>query len=266
MKFVTLYILFILSAFTGFAQDRYFARTYTANVLAKGGKDLELWHTSRFGHANEFFHAMDQRMELEIGLGGRLQTAFYFNRFQKSFTDSTGEMIHKTESGFSNEWKWQVNKPTITGFNIALYAELGIKGDEIELETKFIADKTFGNDLLAFNLVYEQEHEFERINGKSKLKLAATPVEINFAYMHYIKPQLGLGVELVNSNNISSGVRNNSLLFAGPSINYRGDSWFVIANYLPQLVNLKKTAAYPLSIDLVDHERAEVRVLVGVSL
>jgi hypothetical protein len=65
------------------AQDRYFGRTYTSNVLPKGSFDIELWHTSRFGHEGEYFHAMDQRMEYEVGLGGNLQTAFYFNHFQK---------------------------------------------------------------------------------------------------------------------------------------------------------------------------------------
>ena len=266
MKTLTLLIFLLAFVMLTNGQDRYFARTYTANVLAKGGIDLELWHTSRFGHSKQFFHAMDQRMELEVGLGSRLQTALYFNRFQKTFSDSTGEMVNKTEAGFSNEWKWQLNKPTIKGINVALYAELGIKGDELELETKFIADKAFGNNLVAFNLVYEQEHEFERENGKTALVLAATPVEFDLAYMHYIKPQFGLGVEVVNKNDIIKGVRNNSLLFAGPSINYRGNSWFVIANYLPQLVNLKRTASYPLSTDLFDHEKAEVRILFGISL
>ena len=65
-------LLFILSVSIGFltnAQDRFFARTYTSNVLPKGDIDLEFWHTSRIGHAGQFFHAQDQRMGLEIGLG-----------------------------------------------------------------------------------------------------------------------------------------------------------------------------------------------------
>jgi hypothetical protein len=142
MKFI-LSISFLLFVCASQSQDRYFARTYTANVLGKGAVDLELWQTSRFGHDNQFFHAMDQRMELEVGLGKDLQTAFYFNHFQVSSGDSAGNIIHETETGFSNEWKWQINKPT-QKINVALYGELGVKGDEFEFESKLIFDRTFG--------------------------------------------------------------------------------------------------------------------------
>lgn len=266
MRKCILFVVFLSFVFVSKAQDRYFARTYTANVLSKGGVDLELWHTSRFGHQNQFFHAMDQRMELEVGLGKNLQTAFYFNHFQKSYSDSLNVILHKTEIGFSNEWKWQINKPSTKKINIALYGELGVKGDEIELESKLILDKTFGKNLVAFNLVYELEHEFERQNGKTKLALAKTPLEFDLGFIHFFKPELGIGMEVVNHNDIEKGRRNNSLLYSGPTINYRGDSWFVIANYLPQLVNLRKTTASPFNKDLNDHERAEVRILLGFSL
>jgi hypothetical protein len=86
-------------------QDRYFGRTYTTNILPNGNFDIELWHTSRFGHEGQYFHAVDQRMEYEAGLGSNVQTAFYFNRFQKSESDSTGDINQSSEIGFSNEWK-----------------------------------------------------------------------------------------------------------------------------------------------------------------
>ena len=68
------------------AQDRFFARTYTSNVLPKGAIDMEFSHTSRFGHQNQFYHAQDQRLEAEFGLGKNWQTAFYFNRFQERYS------------------------------------------------------------------------------------------------------------------------------------------------------------------------------------
>ena len=259
----TILVFFGLQAFT---QDRYFAQTYTSNVLSKGGVDIELWHTSRFGHSSGFYHAMDQRMEFEVGLGKKWQTAFYFNHFQKSYNDSSDTIVHKSEMGFSNEWKWRLNKPSTKNINIALYGELGIKGDEIEFESKLILDKTFGKNLVAFNVVYELENEFERKNGKPKLSLVETPLEFDLAFMHFIKPELGLGLEVVNHNDIVKGNRNNSLLYAGPTLNYRGNSWFVIANYLPQLINLHKTSASPFNKNLIDHEGTEVRILVGFSL
>ncbi len=80
----------VLAVGSCYSQDRYFARTYNTTVLPKGNIDLEFWHTSRLGHENEFFHAQDQRMELEFGLGRKFQTAFYFNRYQKTAIDSLG--------------------------------------------------------------------------------------------------------------------------------------------------------------------------------
>jgi hypothetical protein len=265
MRKYYLSIILLIFNFIGGAQDRFFGRTYTSDILQKGAVDLELWHTSRFGHSNEFFHAMDQRMELEVGLGKRVQTAFYFNHFQKSFSDSSGDIIHRTELGFSNEWKWQVNNP-LSKTHMALYGELGIKGDEIELETKLIMDRSFGKSLLAFNIVYEQEYEFEREGKKSELELEKTPFEFDLAFMHYYKPDVGIGIEAVSKNELMKGKLNNSLLYLGPSINYRADSWFLVLNYLPQLANLHKTAAYPHNKDLVDHERAEMRLVLGFSL
>ena len=61
----------------------------------------------------------------------------------------------------------------------------------------------------------------------------------------------------------ASGDWEKSLL-SGPMINYRGNRWFVIFDYLPQLINLHKTAA-PKSKVLDEHERAEARIVLGFS-
>src|SRR4029078_6990108 len=124
------------------AQDRFFARTYTTNILPKGAIDLEFWHTSRFGHQVQFFHAQDQRMELEFGLGKNLQTAFYFNRYQQRLSISANGTTTSNEIGFSNEWKLKLSDPSANKIGSALYFEAGVKGgDEVELETKIILDK-----------------------------------------------------------------------------------------------------------------------------
>src|SRR5262245_47747195 len=124
-KFSTaVFLLFIINAS---AQDRNFARTYNSNVLPKGSIDLEFWHTSRLGHRDQFFHAQDQRMEVEMGLGRNVQTAFYFNRYQQRFSTSADGTISTNEIGFSNEWKWKVSRP-FAKTGVALYGEWGVKG------------------------------------------------------------------------------------------------------------------------------------------
>lgn len=248
------------------AQDRYFGRTYTSNVLPKGGIDLELWHTSRFGHQNQFFHAQDQRAELEIGVGKNWQTAFYFNRWQERYSETSNGTTTSNEIGFSNEWKWKASGPA-RKLGVALYGEWGIKGgNELELEGKLILDRSFGKNLLAFNAAVEYEKEFEWENGKLVTDEWESPVEFNLAYMYNIKTSLGVGFELRNLNFVSKEGWENSVLFGGPTVNYRGDGWFVIANYQPQWVNLRKTNEFPNNKVLDELERAEARILVGISL
>ncbi|MEP6927888.1 MAG: hypothetical protein ABI834_09645 [Ginsengibacter sp.] len=267
MKKIMLFAFCSIS-FHAFSQDRFFARTYTSNVLPKGAIDLEFWHTSRFGHKNQFFHAQDQRMEIEFGLGKNLQTSFYFNRFQTRFSEGNNGTATSNEIGFSNEWKLKLSDPTANKIGLALYAEATIKGgDEVELETKIILDKYIGKSLFAFNGVAEFEKEFEWENGRVKNNGWITPVELDLAYLYNINPAFGVGIEVVNTNDIAPNEGwKNSIFYAGPTLSYRGNRWFAIVNYLPQLYNIHKTTYSPGSKVLDNHERAEARIIFGISL
>ena len=264
---ITATILFILSI-SSYGQDRYFARTYTSNILPKGVIDLELWHTSRFGHKGQFFHAQDQRMELEFGLGKNVQTSVYFNRYQTRFSDSTDGTTVSNETGFSNEWKWKLSDPTINRLGFALYFEWGLKGgDELELETKLIFDKFIGKSLFAFNGVFEYEKEFAWIKNKVDARGWAVPVEFNLAYEYLARPTLGIGFEIRDHNDITKDNGwEHAVFFGGPTLNFRQGKWFAIVNYLPQWGNVRKTTVAPFSKVLDQHERAEARFIVGISL
>src|SRR5437868_6694508 len=162
-------IFMIISFLRPMAQDRYFGQTYTTNVLPKGNIDFELWHTSRIGHSDQYFHGMEQRMEFEFGLGKNSQTAFYFNRYQTAYSNAMDEIVQNNEIGFSND------------------------------------------------------------------------------------------------NEVIKGSWKNSVLYGGPTINYRSNRWFAIGNYLPQWVNLKKTQEFPNKKLLNELERMEARIIFGIS-
>ena len=269
MKKIIISLLLILSVAANLnAQDRFFAYTYNSNVLPKGRIDLEMWHTSRFGHKGQFYHAQDQRMEFEMGLGKNVQTAFYFNRFQKRFSEGTDGTTVSNEIGFSNEWKWKLSDPATNKLGLALYGEWGIKGgDEVELESKIILDKYIGKSLFAFNAIVEYEKEFEWEDGRIKSDESESPIEFDLAYLYNLKPGWGIGFEIRNRNDIAKGKGwENSVLYAGPTINYRTSNWFVIVNYQPQLTNFHKTVYAPFSKVLDEHERTEARILLGITI
>ena len=84
--------------------------------------------------------------------------------------------------------------------------------------------------------------------------------------MYNVTTSLGLGFELRNHNEIKDGEWEHSVLFGGPTINFRGNRWFVVANYLPQWVNLHKTVQAPGNKVLDAHEKLEGRIIIGISL
>ncbi len=137
----------------------------------------------------------------------------------------------------------------------------------LELETKLIFDKYIGKSLIAFNATHEYEKEFEWENGRIKSDEWEMPVELNLAYMYNLNKSAGLGFEIRNHNEISKSEGwEHSVLFGGPTFIYRTGKWFVIANYLPQWVNLHKTSIAPFNKVLDEHERTEARILLGISL
>ncbi|MBD0332177.1 MAG: hypothetical protein ICV66_05940 [Chitinophagaceae bacterium] len=266
MKRAVYFLLSILFITSIHAQDRYFGYTYTSNVLPKGAIDLEFWHTSRIGRENQFFHAQDQRMEVEFGLGKNWQTAFYFNRYHTRFSSTINGTQTSSEIGFSNEWKVKLSDPNQDFVGLALYGEWGIKGgDELEFEGKAIIDKSFGKNLFAMNIVGEHEKEFEWKDGESEAE-NKTKIEVDLGYMYHINTDFGLGFEIKNNNEVEKGKWEHSALFTGPVLNYRTERWFVIATVLPQVRNLRRTNEAPGKLVLDEHERLETRILIGISL
>ena len=204
-------------------------------------------------------------MEAEFGLGKNWQTAFYFNRFQNRFSKEANGTETSSEIGFSNEWKVKLADPNQNKLGFSLYGEWGLKGgDELELETKAILDKSFGKNLIALNIVGEHEKEFDW-KDSSTVSEKESAIELDLGYMYNVSTNFGLGLEVRNHNEIKDGEWEHSALFGGPTINYRGDRWFVIGNFLAQLRNLHKTGAAPYNKVLDEHEKIEARILIGIS-
>lgn len=257
------------------AQDRQFVRTYQSTNLAQGVRDFEVWSTLRMGKES-YFRRLDERLEFEIGLTDRLQTAFYLNMSHQSFAnkgDSTGTIFSESEFSVSSEWKYKLSDPAADIIGSGLYGEATISGTGLELEAKIILDKKINNHLIAFNIVgeweWEQQVKTKTVNGKvdqkNEMELEATPVEFDLAYMYNIKPNFGIGFEAKNQYEITTakGLEHAALLL-GPTLywNSKDNRHTIIFNFLPEITNLHKTAEQPNNLDLDEYEKYDFRLLI----
>jgi hypothetical protein len=67
------------------ATERHFSYAYETGVLSPGHAEIEPWTTHRYGRT-DYYSRLDQRLEFEVGVVKRLQTALYWN-FQATTQD-----------------------------------------------------------------------------------------------------------------------------------------------------------------------------------
>ncbi|MBI2967786.1 MAG: hypothetical protein HYY40_08230 [Bacteroidetes bacterium] len=267
-KMICISIAILAAGNSGNSQDRHFGRLYDTPTLPKGGFDIEIWNTYRAGREN-LYNRLDQRAEFEVGLTDKLQTAIYLNGSHRTTAvvkpsvageDSVVSLTKSSSFSFSNEWKYNIADPSLNPFGFALYGEYTLAAHEIELEGKLLFDKRTEKNIFAANIVGEYEMEFEAEAGEVEMA-KETVFENGLGYMFMVKPSLGFGIELRNHNEIVKGEWEHATLFAGPTLFFSNDKFFLILNLLPQLDDL--TAR---SINLDEHEKFEVRLFVGFGL
>jgi len=269
-RFIVAVVALLLTGFVreSFAQDRHFSWTYESTTLPKGAIDVEPWVTFKTGREN-FYNKLESRLEFETGLTDKLQTSVYLNAEHKAqaVLDEDGNVIGIGESSgisFSNEWKLNILDPSVSPIGFGLYGELGLSAEEVELEFKLLFDKKTPKSVWSYNLVteleFENEYEVEE-SGKAEIELEnEIIIENDFAYMHMVKPNFGLGLEVRNHNVFVEGEFEHSALFAGPTMFWSKNKVFAIVNAMPQLTSLKGSGR-----DLDEYEKMAFRVILGFS-
>jgi hypothetical protein len=259
-------VLLITWPVTLLSQDRIFTYTYQSLVLNKGQREIEVWNTVHWGR-QDYYRAIRQRIEFEIGLSSKWQTAFYLNAGTEKAAIRTGENLSgfagNTEISFSNEWKYKVSDPVANTLGCGLYGEVGISGDELELEFKLILDKKIGRTYHALNLVAEPEFEAEIENNEVEQEMEFA-FEVDYGFSFNVKPGFNIGLELVNKNETSSdNGLERSALFGGPGFSYAQDRFWINFTLLPQLAAIHHADDDQI-IDgkILDHyEKLESRLL-----
>jgi hypothetical protein len=243
------------------AQDRIFTYTYQSNVLAKGQKELEVW-TTLFNSKENYYRAIQNRVEYEIGLGSNLQVAFYLNAKQKAFFDDiTGEIVmDPTEISVSNEWKYKISDPVANTIGFAGYLELTAATDELEIELKAIFDKKLGRTLHAVNLIFEPEWITTTENGKV-ITETELKYDFNYAFSYNINKNWNLGAEIIDKNvYIKTDKFTHSSLFAGPTISYSTNNFWLNLTAMPQIKGLSNPSGMN-GLNLDEFTKLETRLI-----
>lgn len=239
------------------ASERHFTYTYESAVLRPGAWEIEPWGTFRLGRS-DFYSRFDSRVETELGVTDRLQTALYLNLKAVTADTPLGRSSSTELEGVSSEWKLKLADPVADRAGVALYGELSAGPSELELEGKLILDKRAGRLLGAVNLVAEHEWSFEEPQTERE-----TALELDAAACWFLTPAFTAGLELRSHTVLPpAGEPTRSALFLGPTVSYATRGWWLAASVLPQVRAL--AGASDGHLDLEEHERVEVRVLFGL--
>ena len=203
----------------------------------------------------------EDRLEFEVGLTDRLQTAFYLNFSAKTLDEGAARVSEFEWGGISSEWKYKLMDPVADAVGMALYVEGSYATHESELEAKIIVDKQFGSVLLAFNAVFEHEWVFEE-KGETEREMA---VELDLGLAYQFSPAFSAGIEVRNHNEMvpKEGLEA-ATLFAGPVVAYSTERWWGALSVMPQLPALKTEEEGTLELE--DHEKLNARLILGFHL
>ncbi len=267
MKNIFAILISLILLNSSYADDRRFTHTYESSTLAKNTKEIELWSTYKAGR-EYFYSRFEHRLEFEIGLTNKLQTAFYLNlRNTTSANSHTGEYETEFEwEGISSEWKYQALNKYKDGIGFAPYIELTFNTREVEAETKLIFDKQFSKKfLVAFNIVAEYEWEFNPAPENTSKELG---LEFDLGIAYDLSPKFSIGLESMQRTQIPNGRGvEYASIFLGPNASYREDSWYFSITYLVQLPAIKRSVNLPDSPLVLDaQERNNARLILGFTL
>ena len=248
-------------------------------ILAPDARESEVWNTIRWGH-EDYFRAFNHRLEFEMGVARNVQTAFYLNiqeaaavvqepgvelRENGTVAPGTFSALEKeSEVSFSNEWKFKLLDPAADPLGLALYGEYLIRSNGIELEPRIILDKLIGRTILAFNASGEFEFEKEIDEEGNATTGQETSLELDLAGSTNLAAGLYLGAEAVVRTGFADGAVSYSALFAGPTLSWAGDKFWINVTLLPQLAGLK--GATKDGLVLGELERLETRILFSYAL
>jgi hypothetical protein len=252
-------ILFLNYCFVNIhADEKKFARSYTSYTLPSKALEFEFWQTGRIDKGTGYYYRWQPRFEVEYGVTDRLTASMYFN-FNE--VKSSGNTISSKPLGLSTtsfEFRYRLSNPNEYLLDPALYFEFGYGGDKIFYEPKILLSKRFDKIEAVVNII----SEIERAPASSKTE---SKFEITAGIVYELSLNISLGLEFRNHRNYSNIYQTelNQASFIGPTISFHGEQLYLVINFLSQVSG----GSIPTNnLDLVGHEKYEIRTILGVGL
>lgn len=213
------------------AGERRFTFVYETTTLAKGEWEFEQWVTWKTAkESTRDFDRFDFRTEIEFGVTDTFQLGFYLSDWRYEETASKGKN--------SGDWRdiaveaiWNLKDPATNPYGLALYGEIKVGDEMVEIEGKLLLQKNFGKMVLAYNAIIEAEWEGSHYE-EDKGELAQT---IGLSYQ--FSPKFLAGIEIVHEFAIPdwAGIKGKGVLYAGPNFSYRSEKWWLTVTPLFQV-------------------------------
>ena len=233
------------SAVTSLAGQRPFTYLYETTTAPKGSFELETWATWKHRDVDGGGKDVDNfefRHEVEIGLTDRLQLGIYLYDWAYSQESDGSHEADWQHSGF--DLIYNMTNPTTSFLGSALYGEIVVGRDSIEIEGKLLLEKQFGPLTVAYNAVLEAEWEGETLREEKKgefKQLIGVSYELN---KHF-----SVGAEALHEIEFPEWEEaNDSVVYAGPNVSVRAGRIFATATALFQVTDVEGEADFQVRL------------------
>jgi hypothetical protein len=212
-----------------FAGERRFAYLYDTETLPADTWEFEQWASWKHYSTKKRY---EFRHEIEYGLTDRFQIALYVADWRYDKIEKAKDKVDYRDTAV--ELIYQLSDPNEFFLGSALYGEVQVGDEKLELEGKFLLQKNIGPVTLVYNLILEAEWEGENLEQlDEKTGVWGNSLGISTALG---ATGLSVGLEALHEQEFAEWKGTDKHLFyAGPNLAYRYDRFFGVVAGLTQL-------------------------------
>lgn len=228
------------------AGERRFTYVYEATTASKGEIEIENWATWKTqreeGSRGNVF---DFRHEIEFGITDRLQIGVYVADWSVVDKVAGGEDgAHAIYQDSAIELIYNLTNPVTDIVGSAIYGEIQLGDQKLELESKLILQKNLGPVVLAYNATLEAEWEGERF-GYFNERTGTFEQTLGASYQ--FTPNFLLGGEFLHEIDFSEWKEaGDSVVYVGPNASFRYDRFYITATALIQATGIREEPDFQL--------------------